>query len=171
VTAEHGPPWPRLINRPSFPPFSNLALLARGNSSKLVTSAAHLNSANAKDSRSACRGRGVGCDSDLLVFEARADVAELLVDAEALLLLVVAVADVADEDRQPSHPRERHPLLLVRPPLEKPQPRSACRRARSGARVSEGGRNGPARRRCRRTTRSLTRRRRSSSVGAADLPA
>lgn len=63
--------------------------------------------------------------ADLLVFEARADVAELLVDAEALLLLVVAVADVADEDRQPSHPRERH-LLLVRqppppPPLEKPQ--------------------------------------------------
>lgn len=45
----------------------------------------------------------------LVVLEARADVAELLVDAEALLLLVVAVAHVADEDRQPAHPRERHP--------------------------------------------------------------
>lgn len=45
----------------------------------------------------------------LVVLELFADVAELLVDAEALLLLVVAVAYVADEDRQPPHPRERHP--------------------------------------------------------------
>lgn len=52
----------------------------------------------------------------LLVLEARADVAELLVDAEALLLLVVAVAHVADEDRQPPHPRERHPLRPLPPP-------------------------------------------------------
>ena len=48
----------------------------------------------------------------LFVLEAGADVAELLVDAEALLLLVVAVADVADEDRQPPHPGQRHPLPL-----------------------------------------------------------
>lgn len=47
----------------------------------------------------------------LLVFEAGSDVAELLVYAEAFLLLVVAVADVADEDGQPPHPRERHPSL------------------------------------------------------------
>jgi hypothetical protein len=43
-------------------------------------------------------------------------------DAEALLLLVVAVAYVADEDREPPHPQERH-LPLFRsppPPLEKP---------------------------------------------------
>ena len=61
----------------------------------------------------------------LFVLEAGSDVAELLVDAEALLLLVVAVADVADEDRQPPHPGERHPLSRGRP-------RSARRRARSG---------------------------------------
>lgn len=48
----------------------------------------------------------------LFVLEAGADVAELLVDAEALLLLVVAVADVADEDGQPAHPRQRHPRPL-----------------------------------------------------------
>lgn len=80
---------------------------------------------------------------DLLVFEARADVAELLVDAEALLLLVVAVADVADEDRQPPHPGERH---LVE------KPRSACRPARSGRgaaapAIVAGGAKNPTRRR------------------------
>lgn len=63
----------------------------------------------------------------LLVLEARADVAELLVDAEALLLLVVAVAHVADEDRQAAHPRERHPPPP--PPLlgEPPDLRTAAR--------------------------------------------
>jgi len=67
-----------------------------------------------------------GNKRDLLIFEPRADVAQLLVDTEALLLLVVAVAYVADEDREPPHPRERH-LLVPRlpppptPPLEKPQ--------------------------------------------------
>lgn len=39
----------------------------------------------------------------LLVLEAGADVAELLVDAEPLLLLVLAIADVADEDRETPH--------------------------------------------------------------------
>jgi hypothetical protein len=67
---------------------------------------------------------------DLLVFEPRTDVAELLVDAEALLLLVVAVAYVADEDREPPHPRERHLLLLRLPPplpLEKSEIRASPR--------------------------------------------
>lgn len=54
---------------------------------------------------------------NLLVLEARADVSKLLVDAEALLLFVLAIADVADEDREPSHAGQRHlrsdPLSLT----------------------------------------------------------
>ena len=37
-----------------------------------------------------------------------ADVGELLVDACALLLLVLAIPDVADEDREAAHTGERH---------------------------------------------------------------
>ena len=71
-------------------------------SSKLL-SVAHLNSANAlaPDDLTTLESawtEGEQGAADLLVLEARADVAELLVDAEALLLLVVAIADVADED-------------------------------------------------------------------------
>ena len=68
------------------------------------------------------RGEARAWAAYLVVLEARADVAELLVDAEALLLLVVAVAYVADEDRQPPHPRERHPLRPSPPPPPRPPP-------------------------------------------------
>jgi hypothetical protein len=56
-------------------------------------------------------------------------------DVEALLLLVVAVAYVADEDREPPHPQERHlPLLRRPPPLEKPlDPHAATRDLTSGS--------------------------------------
>lgn len=88
----------------------------------------------------------------LLVLEARADVAELLVDAEALLLLVVAVAHVADEDRQPPHPRERHPLRPPPPPqplLGGNEPPDLCGAARDLARgakpcLAAGRRSGSA---------------------------
>lgn len=42
------------------------------------------------------------------MLKARADVGELLVDACALLLLVLAIPDVADEDREAAHAGERH---------------------------------------------------------------
>lgn len=42
--------------------------------------------------------------TNLFVLEARTDVTELLVDAEALLLFVLAIANVADEHRETSHP-------------------------------------------------------------------
>lgn len=41
---------------------------------------------------------------NLLVLEARTDISELLIDAEALLLFVLAIAYVADEHREASHP-------------------------------------------------------------------
>jgi hypothetical protein len=67
-------------------------------------------------------------------------------DAEALLLLVVAVVYVPDEDREPSHPREHHlPLFQPPPPLEKPpDPRAATRdlTSGSGGAKSYRGRNG-----------------------------
>lgn len=44
----------------------------------------------------------------LLVLESGPDVAELLVDPDALLLLVLAIAHVADEDGESPHPGERH---------------------------------------------------------------
>lgn len=42
------------------------------------------------------------------MLKARADVGELLVDARALLLLVLAIPDVADKDREAAHAGERH---------------------------------------------------------------
>lgn len=45
---------------------------------------------------------------NLLVLEARTDISELLIDAEALLLFVLAIAYVADEHREASHPWQRH---------------------------------------------------------------
>lgn len=41
----------------------------------------------------------------LFVLKAGANVAELLVDAKPLLLLVLAIANVADEHRETSHAR------------------------------------------------------------------
>lgn len=43
-----------------------------------------------------------------LVLEARANVRKLLVNTPALLLLILTIAHIANEHRQPSHPRERH---------------------------------------------------------------
>lgn len=40
---------------------------------------------------------------NLLGFEARSDVAVFLVDAEPLVFLVLAIADVADENGETSH--------------------------------------------------------------------
>ena len=45
---------------------------------------------------------------NLLVLEACTDIPELLIDAEALLLFVLAIAYVADEHREASHPWQRH---------------------------------------------------------------
>lgn len=56
------------------------------------------------------RRKGGNWDRDLFVLEASPDVAELLVDAKALLLLVLAVANVADEDGETSHSRQGHLL-------------------------------------------------------------
>lgn len=53
---------------------------------------------------------GRNWDRDLFVLEASPDVAELLVDAEALLLFVLAVTNVADEDGETSHSRQGHLL-------------------------------------------------------------
>ena len=52
----------------------------------------------------------------LFIFEASTDIAELFIDAEAFLFFVLAIADVADEHRQPSHARQRH-LQAVRSQL------------------------------------------------------
>lgn len=43
-------------------------------------------------------------DQNLVVFEACTDVTELLVDAESLGFLVLAISDVAYEDGETSHP-------------------------------------------------------------------
>ena len=54
-------------------------------------------------------GGGKGAElANLLVFEAGADVGELLLNARTLGLLVLAIADVADEDGKAAHARERH---------------------------------------------------------------
>jgi hypothetical protein len=56
-------------------------------------------------------------------------------DAEALLLLVVAVAYVADEDREPPHPPRVPSAPVPAAAASRETPRSACRHARSDVRI------------------------------------
>ena len=60
----------------------------------------------------------------LLVLEPRPNVSKFFVNTHALRLLILAIPHIADEHRQPSHPRERHRqsrlshcLSLSLPPL------------------------------------------------------
>ena len=61
----------------------------------------------------------------LFVFEASANIAELLIDAEALLLFVLAIPNVADENREASHAGQSHgrsdptPARLVSAPPDR----------------------------------------------------
>nr|GLL31155.1 hypothetical protein B296_00053470 [Ipomoea trifida] len=62
----------------------------------------------------------------LLILEEITDIPELLVDAETLLLFVLAIANVAYEHRQTSHARQRHlPRTLRSDPAQRRLPISS----------------------------------------------
>lgn len=95
----------------------------------------------------------VKANPNLLVLKPSADISKLLVDSEPLLLLVLAITNVADENGEASHTGQRHlrsdpagktqslqfPILDPRaPPADLTEPSSTATRNKTNSNSNSG---------------------------------